>query len=679
MRFLARISSWLKSGPRTRDIVDPNPQEALDRGLDTALLGRLPTAPSDRFRARLLGTVAKAHDEEKALLATLDPSVEVLVVPRADGSASARDRRLSAEIDEVLRCIESGGRSYASLTWSALKEARPPFSPPAKVWAGDVAFRFEGEAGIIFFVDVEAVAIAMCHAADAQGLTARVDDDAQLVRVSDGRFEAHIGTNALIAEALWTGSGPLAVIARRAALLHGELRGFLGLLRGLERRFPGLRFEVRSEGIVAVTPGGVVHMDYRHLAAAWRSTGMSCDAWLARACSDDLRSDAGDIGVLVRSPAYLRAYPDALAHAEANHAFVAVRMVDGRAETVRRKPDDDPARFGHYQDEAARQLPFFSFTGHAFVVEQGGRNGVARAVCLVGDKAATVALHDGLLRGVLEHVIPLEDRVRVLASSENTVCIASVHASSELLAEARKRIHQLEGDLFSDGSDPLEVDRTVDLPELGQGHFSLSLAPESYFDIRDQALTRADLGRGHTDYLRGLSFELLGRTDQAVPAFERAVRASAGDGEMNLALGRALSSLDQHDRAIRFLEKAASALPEHPEAVNALGVALYRSGNAAHARTAFQRAVKLAPDEVGFLVNLGRTCCDERLYGEARAALEHALRVEPQSAEAHASMAVLCHRTGDRSRAMHHAREALSEQPDDDTVHELLRMLDDDG
>src|SRR5207237_10056824 len=128
-----------------------------------------------------------------------------------------KDRRLSAEIDDALRPIESGGRGYSSLTWSALRDARPPFSPPAAEWAGDMAHRFEGDAGIIFFVDVEAVAIAMCHAAEAQSLTARVDDDAQIVRVSDGRFEAHVGTSALLAEALWTGRGPLSIIARRAS------------------------------------------------------------------------------------------------------------------------------------------------------------------------------------------------------------------------------------------------------------------------------------------------------------------------------------------------------------------------------------------------------------------------------------------------------------------------------
>lgn len=678
MRFLSRISAWLKAGPRTRDIVEPRPQENLERGVDPALYARLPRADSESFRQKLLKTVETAHGEERAILTTLDPSVEVLVVPRADGLTSARDRRLSSEIDEALRYIEGTGRSFSSLTWSALRDARPPFGPSPAEWAGELAHRFEGDAGLIFFVDVEAVAIAMCHAAEGQGVVARIDDDAQLVRVSDGRFEAHVGTSALLAEALWTGRGPLSVISRRASNLTAELRSFLSLLKGLERRFDGVRFDVRPEHIVARRGEMQAQLDYRHLAAAWRASSLSCDQWLARAHLEDLVDLDGELTVLVRSPAYLKAFPDALARKDGDAVLVAARLADGAATTVKRTPQDHEDRFEHFRDEALRQLPFFSFEGHGFVVEQGTKQGVARAVCLVGDKAASVAFHPSLVKGVLEQLVPREPRVRVRAFSENTCSFASVHASPELLDEAKKRALQLEGDLFPDGSDRLALDREIDLPEVGHGHFDLSLVPEAYFNVRDQALTRSDLGRGHTDYLRGLSFELLGRPDLALSAFERAVRASSNDGEMNLALGRTLCSLDEHKRAVTFLEKAASTLPDHAEAVNALGVALYRSGDAPHARTAFQRAVKLAPDEVGFLVNLGRTCCDERLYQEARVALEHALRVEPTSAEAHASMAVLCHRTGNRTQALHHAREALAEQPDDDTVHELLRMLDEE-
>ena len=261
---------------------------------------------------------------------------------------------------------------------------------------------------------------------------------------------------------------------------------------------------------------------------------------------------------------------------------------------------------------------------------------------------------------------------------ENIACFLSENASLELVEEAKHRCAQLEEDLFPDGSDPLSIDRVLELPEAGHGRFDLAVVPDAYFNVRDQAETRADLGRGHADYLRGLSLELLGKTAGALPHFERAVRASQGDGEMNLALGRTLTTLNEHTRAVAFLRRAAQALPEHAEAANALGVALQRLGANADAHAEFRRAVRLAPDEVGFLVNLGRTCCEQRLFSEARTTLEHALRIEPSSGDAHAAMAVLCHRTGERQRALHHAREALSEQPNDETVRELMSLLEEE-
>src|SRR4051812_48588714 len=131
MRFLTRIGSWLKAGSRLGGneravVVEPRPQESLERGVDPSLLARMPKVPVEIFRTRLLEAVTAAHDTEHAILKSLDPSVEVLVIPRTDGMSAERDRRLSGEIDEALRTIEGGGRSYSSLTWSALRDARPP-------------------------------------------------------------------------------------------------------------------------------------------------------------------------------------------------------------------------------------------------------------------------------------------------------------------------------------------------------------------------------------------------------------------------------------------------------------------------------------------------------------------------------------------------------------------------
>lgn len=668
MRLLSRLGSWLRGMPHSTGA----------RDVDAVLGARMPAVPAERFRAGLVQAVADAHEQQRVVHQVLDPSVVVLVIPRVDSLPLERERAVSADIDAVLTQLESAQR-FSSVTWSALREAHPPQGPSPAEWAGEQAGRLAGETGIVFFVDVDAVAQAMAHAAELQGFTARIDDDNETVRVADGRFEVHIGTHALLVESLWTGRGPLSAVARHASALSQELRGFQTLVRGLDRRFPGIRFEVQDGHLVARGARQTARtLDYRELFAAQTAARLTTDAFLARARLEDLVGDGGEPALLLRSAGYLKAFPDALSTPLPGGVLVAVRVKDGFARPVLRAADDHAARFEHFRDEARRLLPSAALSGHAFVVEQRTAKGLARAACLVADKAASITCHPALIRGVLEQLAPREPRTRVICTSENIACFVSENASPELVAEARHRAAQLEADLFSDGSDALGVDQVVELPDEGHGRFELQVVPDAYFNVRDQAETRSDLGRGHGDYLRGLSLELLGKAAAALPFFERAVRASQGDGEMNLALGRTLTALGDHARAIVFLRRAAQALPEHADAANALGVALHKSGASADAHAEFRRAVKLAPDEVSFLVNLGRTCCEQRLFSEARSALEHALRIEPSSGDAHAAMAVLCHKTGERQRALQHAREALSEQPNDETVTELLSLLEED-
>jgi len=697
VRIFSRIGSWLRargtaetpeltSAHATQSLASsltspPSPSLSppplpLFRTLDAETLSRLPLVTADVFRQRLLDVIQAARDEGRVQVAHLDAAVRVMVLPQHSGDDD--------ELDDALRRVEGSTHPLSSVTWSALRDARPPFRPTPADWAGGLGNLLDGDAGLIFFVDVEAIALAVVQAAETQGLTGYVEDEGNLVRVSDGRFQAHIGVSAIIAESLWTGAGPRAVVTRRTQALPNEMRSFVAVVRGLERRFPGVRFEVAHDRLLARSadkdgkPNAPVRLDYRHLAAGARASGVGLDAFLAGARLDDVTEQAGDVAVLLRSPAYIKAYPDVVYEDGDGFVSVAVREEGGRAAPIRRHADDPAGRFGFLRHEAARQLPFLRLDGHAFVVEQSAAFGerAPRAYAFVGDKAASLLLDPSLVRGFCEQLGPVMPVVNVTTLSENALIIAAPGTPDVVLAEVKKRASRLEGDLFDDGADALSLTRRVELPAVGAGCFELTLVPDEFFVLSDQALESGDLGRAHADYLRGLALEALGLVEKAVRSFEKAVRARADDGELNLALGRALSSMGEHGRAVSVLERAAGAMPEHAEVQNALGVAHYRTGAAAPARRAFQKAVKLAPDEVSFLVNLGRTCCDERLFTEARTALEHALRVEPLSAEAHASMAVLLHRTGEKQQAMHHARTALAEQPDDETVRELLQLME---
>ena len=677
MRIFSRIGSWLRAKNSGEEGVDPPLQSGRELPLlDHETLSRLPCVSADLFRQRLLDAIRAAHDEARVQIATLDPAVRVLVMSEQPHGNSDED------IDVALRQVEAGSQNLSSVTWSALRDARPPFRPAPAQWGGNLAHHLDGHAGLIFFVDVEAIAIAVVQAAEAQGLSGHYEEDGGLVRVSDGRFHAHVGTSAIIAEALWTGTGPLAVVLKRAQQLPNEMRSFVAILRGLERRFPGVRFDVGGDHLLARTASQAAPrpIDYRHLAAGARASHSAVDAFLKGARLDDLAEQSGEVAMFVRAPSYKKAYPNVVCAAHDGSLLVAVREENGRACAVRAHDDDPPERFEFLQAEARRQLPFMRFDGHAFIVEQSARQGALApgAYGFVGDKAASLLLDPPLVRGFCEQLGPVPPAVDVVTLSENALIVIAPGTSLSVIEAARQRASRLEVDLFDDSADALLLTRHIELPAVGGGCFELTIVPDDFFALSQQAIESGTVGRVHADYLRGLALESIGLTAIAASAFERAVRARSDDGQLNLALGRALSTMGEHTRALSILQRAAAALPEHAEVQNALGQALYQTGAVGDARLAFMCAVKLAPEEVGFLVNLGRSCCDERLYGEAMTALEHALRVEPASAQAHASMAVLCHRTGERRRALHHARAALAEQPDDDRVRELLQMMDED-
>lgn len=677
MRLFSRLGSWFRAdalpGPGApEELARPKPAEAAPwlEAEPVVLSGGLPATPAEAFRGSLLDALDDAYASGRAGLYRLDPTVQLLVIPPAY-SGSDEERRLTDDLDNAIQKIHANGRVLSSLTWSALRDARPSFEPSYLEWGGAEPQRFEGEVGLIFFLDIESIAVAMAQAAQQLGFSTRYDPERPTVIVHDGRFEAHVGVHALVAEALWTARGPLSVVRRRARALPGEFRSFLATLGGLARRFPGVRFEVRG-GAVSVSGHDVTGaINYRHLAASIRSSGLGVDRWLARVTLEDLLELDGDPALLLRSPSYLKAYPDALSAPDDDHARVAVRYVDGRAVTVRRRHGDPDDRFSHFVDEATRQLGFRHFRGHTFLIEDDS----STVTCFVGDGVGSVALYDALARGIIEHLMPPPPRGRVLCPSEDVLLVFPDGASDVLVEEARRRALALERDLFDDRADRLEYARAVDLSCTPAGHFELDLVPTTYFELCDEAARHEVASPAHAHYLRGLALETIGRLDLAAEHLERSLRKDSDDGEAHFALGRVLNALEEHARAVPFLERASESLPHRAEAQNALGLALYLSGSGRAATSAFERAVKLDPTEPAFLVNLGRCYFDEQDYKKAESALERALAIEPGSAEAHASMAMLCHRTGDARRALHHAREVLAEEPDNRAMRGLLKAL----
>jgi Flp pilus assembly protein TadD len=128
--------------------------------------------------------------------------------------------------------------------------------------------------------------------------------------------------------------------------------------------------------------------------------------------------------------------------------------------------------------------------------------------------------------------------------------------------------------------------------------------PEIALAHVDRAL---GLDRDHPDYLnlRGVALGELGRIDDAVAAFRRALKRRPAHAECHYNLGKALLKGDDLDGARESFRRAATLDPPHPSAAYMLGLVLQRGGRAAEALRVFRGIAAAAPDDLDAFLQLG--------------------------------------------------------------------------
>lgn len=664
----------------------------------------------------MIAAVSAATTSRAVVLQRLDPTVDALAIPAIAELSLDEEVALSNSVDEALDIVKSRGRSLASITWSALREARPAFGPTYLDWARDLTDAFEGDVSLLFFVDMGEISSAMAEAIRHGGFRVRLSKKRPLLLVEDGRFRAHVGLNALIAEALWTASGPRAVIGRRARALAAEFRAFQTMLLALRRRFPNAQIDIEKAHFIARQEGRETRIDYRHLCAAQRSSGRTIDAWLADMRLADVDTDGGTPGIMLRSPAYRRARPNVLAKDDAGYSLVAVRVKEGRVRPVPShvepddsRPDAMQQRFRYFEEETARQIGTVEFSARVILPELEVD---IPTLILVGDQVASIAIDPALVRAAYEVFFDPPRRVRVRACAEDVLVIADADPPlddvvegaaeprpleqlgvlSKASLEADEAAHlgrvrlatevaieigsTFERELQEDPSDRLDFDALVELPSLGAGRFELQEVAPEVLELLDKARSPA-FSSAQQQHLRGVALTLLGQYDRAVAALSIAVRGQREDADVNLALGRAHLLNDAPADAVTFLARAHALAPGEPEVANTLGLAQFGAGLIDDAVASFTAACAIEPIEAAFYVNLGRAEIEREAFEPAEAALRQAIDLAPLSAEANATMALLHHRRGDNDAARRYASRAMELDPEDGSTRTLLLQIAD--
>lgn len=229
-----------------------------------------------------------------------------------------------------------------------------------------------------------------------------------------------------------------------------------------------------------------------------------------------------------------------------------------------------------------------------------------------------------------------------LATAERS--FAAALAASPGYPSARAGLGQvaLAGGRWREAADHLEAALAA-VPEANLLHYPLAMAyrglgdlakAESHLarrgvvglrppDPQIEALAAVRTGEG-VHRMRGRLALRVGRVDDAVAAFRRALEANPASAEARVDLAAALAAQDNPLAAIGLLREAAAAAPDNATARFNLGVLLHHQGDVDGALVHLRRAVELAPEDGGAWLALADALLEGGAADDALAAARRA-------------------------------------------------------
>ena len=162
----------------------------------------------------------------------------------------------------------------------------------------------------------------------------------------------------------------------------------------------------------------------------------------------------------------------------------------------------------------------------------------------------------------------------------------------------------------------------------------------------------------------GGSLLATGKLEEAIDAFQNALKLDPSMGDAHQNLARALARSGRQQESLIHFRDAARLEPENASIHNIYAVMLGEAGRTDEAMQEFQIALRLAPGSAATHVNLANLLVKQHAWDEAMAHYAEALHLNPAFVEAHYYIASLLLKEGRTADAAAHCIAALQIKPD---------------
>ncbi|MBN1627993.1 MAG: fused MFS/spermidine synthase [Deltaproteobacteria bacterium] len=177
----------------------------------------------------------------------------------------------------------------------------------------------------------------------------------------------------------------------------------------------------------------------------------------------------------------------------------------------------------------------------------------------------------------------------------------------------------------------------------------------------------------HMDLAAALQSQ--GRLEEAVAQFSEALRLNPDSAEPHNELGVIFANYGRTDEAIDHFSKALEINPDSAETHNNIGNVYANQGQIDKAIDHFSKALKIRPGYAATHDNLGRLFADQGRLEDALTQFNQALKNEPDNANFHYDAGLALWQLGQTSASVDQFMEALRNNPKHFSAHYYLGIL----